>query len=306
MRTEKTHETMEQRKKSEKKNYEERTGKVEESGGYSDDGGGNANVDHDEPRDRTMILKWANEGARECAYSLAPLITIFIHDQQTKNAAEEEAANERMALSNPIYIWIYFSCIFNLTSFCRWRKKKKTTTTRPFRIVLSSSFRFYFALALARSSLHLRRCWIFQQKYYINKNKCNNFWYSTLASWSLGCHILCICRLRRPTHMHTHVHRKCCSRWRQPNYMTHQPKITIDQPNERAAFQCREKKAVDENAFLVRFLSCDITNFDTPITIFNRRLPFNMTKWNIPQIKKLSYNRSFSPFFFFFHFEPGN
>lgn len=40
-----------------KKQYEERTGKVEETRGHSDDGGGNANVDHDEPRDRTMILK---------------------------------------------------------------------------------------------------------------------------------------------------------------------------------------------------------------------------------------------------------
>lgn len=56
--------------------------------------------------------------------------------------------------------------------------------------------------------------------------------------------------LRRPIH----VHRKCCSRWRQPNYMTHQPKITIDQPNDRTAFQLSMQRETKKQSMKMHFL----------------------------------------------------
>lgn len=114
--------------------------------------------------DRTMILKRAR------AYSLAPLITIFIHDQQRNMQPKKKQATKNGSMVKCMYIYIAFS-------ICR-RRDRCLIIIGFYLLSQSVSISLSLSLTWSRFAPLLN----ISTKYYINKNKCNNFWYSALAS----------------------------------------------------------------------------------------------------------------------------
>lgn len=185
--------------------------------------------------DRTMILKRARVFLGATYYNF--------YTRHNNEICSQRRRNRRTNIGSNVE-WAHFQ--FDVV--CSRRS-----------IVLSSLVSFFFqspclALEYFRTKI-----------LYFNKNKCNNFWYSVLASWSLG----------SPHILHLSLdHRKCYGRIDGDNQIiwTHQQtKITTKIHNSFLFLDFFMKKTVNGNAFLVRFLSRDITYFDTPITILMRR-----------------------------------